>query len=136
MKESCNHGWLYYSDNCYLVSQEQMSWHEAKLQCESNGAFLADINSAEENTWITDKIIDNQTWSDITHHVWIGANDIGKEGIFILSEMNSTLNFTNWNQEEPNDDSGEDCVASIQERGLWNDLPCSLKCSSICKKIN
>ncbi|XP_062604171.1 perlucin-like protein [Saccostrea cucullata] len=130
----CDHGWLYHAHHCYFLSHRQTSWHDAKLQCESNGAFLADINSAEENTWITGKLMDSQVWPDNVKYAWLGASDIDKEGVFIWSEMNSTLNFTNWDQEEPNDLRGEDCMAIIPGTGLWNDLACSSNCSYICKK--
>ncbi|XP_061168938.1 perlucin-like protein [Saccostrea echinata] len=138
----CDPGWLYHSEHCYLLTHRKTSWHDAQLQCESNGAFLAEIKSAKENSWITEKLMDtnmfvlqeSQGLPDFTEQVWIGANDIDNEDSFIWSETNSTLNFSNWNQGEPNDEYGEDCLAIIHKTGKWNDLPCSSNLSYICEK--
>ncbi|XP_062604170.1 neurocan core protein-like [Saccostrea cucullata] len=127
----CNSGWLYHSDHCYLLNHTQKSWHDAKLQCESNGAFLADINSAEENSWITEKLIG----SNSTDQTWIGASDEAIEGIFIWSKTNSTLKFSNWREGEKNDFKGEDCLSITHNTGKWNDRHCSIHLSFICKKI-
>ncbi|MFB0921453.1 MAG: fibronectin type III domain-containing protein, partial [Oscillospiraceae bacterium] len=82
--------------------------------------YLATITSSEENAFITDKL---------GADAWIGASDSASEGTWKWvagPENGNTFSYSNWNDGEPNDSSGEDYAeiycSSAGTKGKWNDL--------------
>ena len=71
-----------------------MTYAAAKAQCESDGSFLAIPRSEAENDFIAG-LIPNES-------IWIGINDIAKEGSFVAVD-GSRLSWTKWDLNEPND---------------------------------
>ena len=71
-----------------------MTYGAAKDRCESDRTFLAIPRSEAENDFIAD-LIPNQD-------IWIGINDIAKEGSFVTVD-GSRLSWTKWDTNEPND---------------------------------
>ena len=82
--------------------------------------------------------------------IYLDATDAQTEGTFLWSTTNSTLNYTNWAPNEPNNccgdrnDSccgGEDCLTMIgliadgrdHKVGEWNDWNCSSRHESVCE---
>ena len=94
-----------------------MKFLEAKAQCESDGAYLADPRSDAENTFIAGLI---------SGHFWIGINDIDEEGKFVTAD-GLNVSYTNWRDKEPNnyqhtDGNDEDGVLiNWAGQSLWND---------------
>jgi outer membrane protein OmpA-like peptidoglycan-associated protein len=98
--------------------------------------YLAEINSAAENSFIG-------TETTATN-VWIGATDAATEGTWIWDGATSTpkptgngtnagptASYQSWAGGEPNEHSsggpsGEDCAVTNWQGavGMWNDLPC------------
>ena len=78
----------------YKVYSEPMKYNAAKAQCESDGAFLAIPRSEAENDYIADLIPNN--------NIWIGINDINKEGVFVAVD-GSDITYTNWDSGEPSE---------------------------------
>jgi hypothetical protein len=69
--------------------------------------------------------------------MWIGANDIHKEGTMVWVSDNKYISrgFKNWHTGEPNNSKGlEDCVHLWSFDGSWNDSECSSAFGFICKK--
>ena len=94
-----------------------MTYNAAKTQCESDGAFLAIPRSEAENDFIADLIPNS--------NIWIGINDIDKEGVFVAVD-GSNITYTNWDSGEPNSFGGnEDGVAirvgHTKRQKAWND---------------
>jgi hypothetical protein len=65
--------------------------------------------------------------------LWIGANDINKEGTFSWADGELVVDYTNWNNNQPDNALGnENCVAVGTRFHSWNDMDCDLYEGSIC----
>jgi hypothetical protein len=71
------------------------------------------------------------------HAIWIGANDIHREGtmVWVSDKTNVSKGFTNWYPGEPNNVRRlEHCVQLWHDHGYkWNDADCSRQLGFICK---
>ncbi|XP_048752140.2 macrophage mannose receptor 1-like isoform X2 [Ostrea edulis] len=120
------------SNKCYKVVQgSALSFNEAKQECSKLGKeyFLASIHSDMENAFIALQLDTTKSYN-----VWIGLSDESFESQFIWLD-NSPVDFTNWNNGEPNSYS-ENCaemIVSGERIGKWNDAPCSSKRGYICQ---
>ncbi|XP_031550580.1 uncharacterized protein LOC116288006 [Actinia tenebrosa] len=68
--------------------------------------------------------------------VWIGLNDLNKEGNFVYSD-GSEVTYKNWNKDEPDDFANfQDCAAILlsNDKYSWSDQPCGLELPFICRK--
>ena len=106
----------------YLVCPPSVTWPEARSRCQSYGGDLAVINDADENAFI-EGITNNSTW--------IGLTDVDVEGEFVWVDGVSR-EFTNWNNNEPNDANGAEDCAEILNSGAWNDNRCENTRPFIC----
>ena len=114
--------------SCYrYFSHNSVDREQAKQECKTRGYTLATIRSSDENA-----VLLNTATQSVD--CWIGFNDIQIEGTYVWDDgSNST--FTNWNSNEPNNASNEDCVQTLTS-GKWNDLSCSSSKSCFyCSKI-
>ena len=68
--------------------------------------------------------------------LWIGANDLIKEGKWAWISDHSTIGYSNWKTGQPNNFGGkEDCGEIYKQHSFtWNDAPCSEKHGYICEK--
>ncbi|WP_420829490.1 C-type lectin domain-containing protein [Nannocystis pusilla] len=94
----------------------------------AQGGHLLSIPSQEVQDWVVAEafaIADND-W-------WIGLNDVDAEDDFVWTD-GTPLDFTAWNEGEPNNSGEEDCVnVPAWAGGLWNDLACDAARPYICK---
>merc|ERR1719419_358224 len=99
-----------------------MTYGDAKAQCESDGTFLAIPRSEAENDFIA-SLIPNED-------IWIGINDIAKEGSFVAVDGRE-ISWTKWDSGEPNDAMnyfgnewvhGEDAV-EIRQENVYQTIP-------------
>ena len=97
----------------YLLIEEYKTWIEAKIDCKSRGGHLVTISSQEENDFVMNLIKSDS--------VWIGFTDESIEGSWQWVTGES-VTYTNWSQDEPNDDSGEENYAEMDSSGYWNDI--------------
>ena len=109
----------YWGTRFYKVYSYKTTYNTAKIQCESDGAFLAIPRSEAENDYIADLFPDEP--------IWIGIDDIDQEGVFVAVD-GSDLTYTNWDSGEPNNyENAEDAVIIRQIVGplgrqkAWND---------------
>ena len=66
-------GWTEAGDSCYLVSLHAMDWFTAQEYCWSQGAYLAEVKSQEEEDILDQFLVHGLAY-------WIGLNDIETEG--------------------------------------------------------
>ena len=68
-------------------------------------------------------------------YIWLGLNDIAKEGSFVWDSTQQPPSFTDWEKREPNNQrNNEDCVMHMFKSGEeWNDATCTLEMRSICQ---
>ncbi|XP_077977586.1 C-type mannose receptor 2-like [Glandiceps talaboti] len=70
----CQQGWESFNGHCYLVSEEPThSYQEAQAVCENSCSNLVIVNNADEQLFI-------EGFSLNKYNIWIGLNDIAKEG--------------------------------------------------------
>ena len=92
--------------------------------CENLNGSLASIHSSEENQFLYAQFFSNS-------RLWIGFNDIDKEGVFEWID-NSYVSFTDWEYDEPNDyGRNEDCTA--MQATQWGDYPCGHRYNYLCR---
>ena len=91
------------------------------------GSNLPAIESQEENVYIQHRHNGDK--------VWIGLNDIAKEGVFAWVDGYPSK-FRYWAQNQPNNFRKEDCVLTLgaKHRYMWNDVDCSSCHLYTCKK--
>ena len=59
-------------------------------------------------------------------HIYLGADDMKEEGIFVWVATGEPVTYTNWAPSEPNGGNGEDCVALESSGGwTWRDMCCT-----------
>ncbi|CAG2250586.1 unnamed protein product [Mytilus edulis] len=101
-----------------------------KMNASKKGGYLVKVESVAENTWLI---------SALHADVWIGLNDIEKEGEWRWTSGNAGIPFSYWLSGEPNSGRRENWAHYCQTGcGFiaygWNDLPCSLPQGYICEK--
>ncbi len=117
----------------YYISNEQMTWKEAKTACENAGGHLVVINSKEENDLVTEII--SSGYYGI--NAWLGLTDEKEEGKFEWID-GMDICYKNWNEGEPNNEAYPGCDpedvyctenyvhihGNIHPNpGSWNDAP-------------
>ncbi|XP_048750884.2 uncharacterized protein LOC125662641 isoform X1 [Ostrea edulis] len=125
-----NCGWSRFRDHMYIVGDSKSDWKSAEKQCRSDGGYLAEINSIEENSWIRDCIMKTGSITAL----WIGANDLDKENEFTWRSSKTPLLYSNWNNKQPNDSNDNQVCAVLKESGKWNDIKCERQRNFICEK--
>ena len=111
------------SFDCYMFETEAVvSWNDANRACTSmgSGSILASIHSQEEMDKISGELAKTQT------SVWIGLfTTVDHNLIDYFWSDNSAVDFTNWEEGEPNDSTGTElCVEAYGHNGKWNDASC------------
>ncbi|XP_052694596.1 neurocan core protein-like [Crassostrea angulata] len=128
----CKEIWVHYGYHVYRPFKEKKTWNRAKVHCESIGAYLVEIESAEENEWILFNIVNQHLHSE---KVWTGGSDQINEKDFIWSNSRNSVNHTQWSPREPNDIGHyENCIEMYASNGMWNDIPCTSMNPFICEK--
>jgi cysteine-rich repeat protein len=111
------------TNHCYWLTVADARWTNVRQECISAGADLAAITSAAEQG-----IVEPLT----TESLFLGATDSATEGTFewVTGEAWS---FENWNNGEPNDQDGEDCLLMLAS-GRWNDGGCISSIRGLCER--
>ncbi|XP_038047841.1 macrophage mannose receptor 1-like [Patiria miniata] len=131
--------WHEHDGDCYRFFGLPRSFEDGEANCQSyhnahgQPAHLASVSCQAENDFITNFIA--QSWpGQGLRRTWIGFNDIDHEGNFEWTD-HLAEEYTNWKSGEPNDsNNNEDCTEiNFEQPGIWNDLGCQTKQSSVCK---
>ncbi|KAK7108591.1 hypothetical protein V1264_016300 [Littorina saxatilis] len=131
----CPNGWTQFQNSCYEYMSSAHKWTDAQTSCKSldQHGKLVEIGSADENNFVA-----NFVKSHGGQNVWVGINDMAKEGHFVFGTSTWGLPYTNWNPGEPNNNAGsEDCVAIDVQRynGHWHDQNCDNQLSFVCEVV-
>lgn len=133
----CPTGWWFLEGNCYLFSKKKLSFEKAQNSCMGMNATLFEPKNLKTNDLVFEKAKNvSDTWKSKYKFFWIGIHDSNKEGNFTyVSDQNEdVIQWTNWNEGEPNNfQYGEDCVYS-HDHGEWNDMNCTVASEFICEK--
>ncbi|NWT50716.1 MRC1 protein, partial [Erythrocercus mccallii] len=91
----CQKGWKRYGFHCYLVGSALLTFSEANKTCEQNKAYLATVESRNEQTFLI-----SLTGLRSEKYFWIGLSDMEEQGSFRWTN-GETPHFTHWNTEMP-----------------------------------
>uniref|UniRef100_A0A3Q0RNG7 Mannose receptor C-type 2 n=1 Tax=Amphilophus citrinellus TaxID=61819 RepID=A0A3Q0RNG7_AMPCI len=117
------------TDSCYQFNfQATLSWSEARISCQQQGADLLSITKLHEQTYI------NGLLTGYNAALWIGLNDLDINGGWQWADS-SPLKYLNWEQEQPNHAEEENCaVIRTESSGRWQNRDCSVALPYVCKK--
>ncbi|KAM6973882.1 uncharacterized protein LKV04_015580 [Tautogolabrus adspersus] len=131
----CPVDWLLFNNSCYFISRNTRTWPESKSYCESKGAYLAIIHTAEEQTFLWD-LLPRGHWNSY----WFGITDGDTEDHWKWVDGSSLVGGF-WEVGEPNNHINEDCGYIVKTQVLervairsWYDAPCSMSLPFICEK--
>ncbi|XP_017284979.1 C-type mannose receptor 2 [Kryptolebias marmoratus] len=117
------------TDSCYQFNfLATLSWSEARISCQQQGADLLSISKLHEQTYISGVLNAYST------ALWIGLNDLDVTGGWQWSDS-SPLKYLNWEPEQPSHAEEENCVVARSEStGRWQTRDCSDALPYACKK--
>ncbi|KAM8952675.1 collectin-11 [Pelodytes ibericus] len=112
----------------YLLVKEEKKYVDAQAYCQGRGGTLSMPKDEATNGLIASYI--NQ--AGLTR-VFIGINDLEKEGHFVYSDRSPMQTFNKWRQGEPNNAYDEEDCAEMVTSGGWNDVSCLITMYFICE---
>ncbi|CAJ1076237.1 C-type mannose receptor 2 [Xyrichtys novacula] len=117
------------TDSCYQFNfQATLSWSEARISCQQQGADLLSITKVHEQTYI------NGLLTGYSAALWIGLNDLDINGGWQWADS-SPLKYLNWEPDQPNHAEEENCaVIRTESSGRWQNRDCSVALPYVCKK--
>uniref|UniRef100_A0A3B5K7G8 C-type lectin domain-containing protein n=1 Tax=Takifugu rubripes TaxID=31033 RepID=A0A3B5K7G8_TAKRU len=112
-------------ETCFLFKGKKddikANWTYARSWCREQGGDLA--------------VIDNQDWflhfKPVIHRFCVKLPE-GPDNQYAWSDGVSPVLYTNWNDKEPNNAEGTNCVEMYPD-GLWNDNNCLQKRGFVCR---
>ncbi|NXL63118.1 MRC1 protein, partial [Chordeiles acutipennis] len=91
----CQKDWKRYDFHCYLVGSALLAFSEANKTCEQSKAYLATVESRNEQAFLT-----SLTGLRSEKSFWIGLSDTEERGSFRWTSGEAPL-FTHWNTAMP-----------------------------------
>ncbi|XP_028622071.1 collectin-10 isoform X2 [Grammomys surdaster] len=114
----------------YYIVQEEKNYRESLTHCRIRGGMLAMPKDEVVNTLIADYVAKSGFF-----RVFIGVNDLEREGQYVFTDNTPLQNYSNWKEGEPSDPYGhEDCVEMLSS-GRWNDTECHLTMYFVCEFV-
>lgn len=97
------------------------TWRDAQNYCRGLLSELISINSSVENEAVHNVSRSQNVWIGLFKDPWMWSDG-------------SKSSFRYWKPRQPNNLSGQNCVAAIfTDKGQWNDLKCSGKRFFVCR---
>uniref|UniRef100_A0A3Q2NQH3 C-type lectin domain-containing protein n=1 Tax=Fundulus heteroclitus TaxID=8078 RepID=A0A3Q2NQH3_FUNHE len=131
----CPTNWHLFDNSCYLIAKQLRSWSGSQTYCQSQGAHLAIILTAEEQTFLWN-LLPRGHWNSY----WFGITDGETEDQWKWIDGTPLVGGF-WEENEPNNHINEDCGYIVKTEVLervatksWYDAPCSMSLPFICEK--
>ncbi|KAM4550728.1 CD209 antigen-like protein C [Fundulus diaphanus] len=131
----CPTNWHLFNNSCYLIAKQLRSWSGSQTYCQSQGAHLAIILTAEEQTFLWN-LLPRGHWNAY----WFGITDGETEDQWKWIDGTPLVGGF-WEENEPNNHINEDCGYIVKTQVLervatksWYDAPCSMPLPFICEK--
>ncbi|XP_007902930.1 collectin-11 isoform X2 [Callorhinchus milii] len=112
----------------YLLVKEEKRYMDAQAYCRDRGGLLSMPKDEIINSLIASYI--NQ--EGLTR-VFIGIDDLDKEGQFFFTDGSPLLTFNKWRNSEPNNAYDEEDCAEMVSSGGWNDVACHITMYFVCE---
>ena len=118
----------------FMFCATSVSFAIAVERCAAAGGALASVDDAEQNAWLTQQMVARDA-----DDFWLSGTDAEVEGVwrwadgrvFYPAPEDAGASFAPWDDQQPNDLNGEDCMRSVG--GLWRDLACTLELGYVCQ---
>ncbi|XP_016041821.1 collectin-11 isoform X1 [Erinaceus europaeus] len=112
----------------YLLVKEEKRYVDAQLACQGRGGTLAMPKDEAANSVMAAYIAQAGL-----ARIFIGINDLEREGIFVYGDRSPMQTFNRWRSGEPNNAyDEEDCVEMVASGG-WNDVACHITMHFMCE---
>ncbi|CAH3042152.1 unnamed protein product [Pocillopora meandrina] len=139
MMDPCPGNWSHYSGFCYHVSNIPCNQRQARSFCHSLHGDLVKVTSAEENEFV---LYLARKFARNGKPAWIGLYYHAPSRAYCWTD-NSVPTYTNWAPKEPSGYSKEPCAAMYTglshlptwATGYWNDILCTVKYNTVCKRL-
>lgn len=125
----CPTGWIGSTDlGCYqfLTAQTDMSWLDAKVQCEIVGGYLAELKTESASQFVTGIA---GIFSAFATNWHIGLTDLEVEGTWQWFLSHDAVSYTNWGTGSPDITAfnTKDCayLEAIGGTATWTDSSCT-----------
>ncbi|XP_018586403.1 collectin-11 isoform X1 [Scleropages formosus] len=112
----------------YLLVKEEKRYVDAEVYCQGRGGHLAMPKDDAANGAIASYV----TQAGLTR-VFIGINDVEREGHFAYVDRSPMSTFNKWREGEPNNAYEDEDCAEMVSAGGWNDVACHLTMYFICE---
>ncbi|XP_025113557.1 CD209 antigen-like [Pomacea canaliculata] len=127
----CPVSWSVHENKCYTYIHLRLPWIDAIGTCKTLGGHLVEINSATENHFVS-RLMHSKgvVW------IWLGFNDLVKEGRWVSATSNQPMVYQSWGWGEPNNSGNQDC-GQLTSNGAWDDLSCDpgTKFTFVCQRL-
>jgi len=115
----------------YLFCEDEQTWNDARVACQTRGYDLVVIEDAAENDFVFSQARDLgigsfQGW-------WIGLSDAATEGEYVWVD-GTVATYFHWASGEP--DGVDDCVRQMAPLSLaraWADIACGQRAGFVCE---
>ncbi|XP_061067276.1 collectin-11 isoform X4 [Eubalaena glacialis] len=112
----------------YLLVKEEKRYVDAQLACQGRGGTLGMPKDEAANGLLAAYVAQAGL-----ARVFIGINDLEREGAFVYADRSPMQTFSKWRSGEPNNAyDEEDCVELVASGG-WNDVACHLTMPFLCE---
>ncbi|XP_046297142.1 collectin-11 isoform X4 [Marmota monax] len=112
----------------YLLVKEEKRYADAQLACQGRGGTLSMPKDEAANGLMAAYLAQAGL-----ARVFIGINDLEREGAFVYSDRSPMQTFNKWRSGEPNNAyDEEDCVEMVASGG-WNDVACHTTMYFMCE---
>ena len=127
----CPQDWVLHGNSCYhVIDTPTLNWNDARTTCQNLGVDLAIIRSQDENNFILDLIMKQQTIQEWA--AWLGLYRKADNLFYWVDDTPLADQYSAWADGEPNnyESNGENCVHTYTRPlslfGKWNDKLCNL----------
>ncbi|XP_073073251.1 collectin-11 isoform X1 [Manis javanica] len=112
----------------YLLVKEEKRYADAQLACQRRGGALGMPKDEAANGLMAAYVAQAGL-----ARVFIGIDDLEREGTFVYSDRSPMQTFSKWRSGEPNNAyDEEDCVEMVASGG-WNDVACHVTMHFVCE---
>ena len=108
--------WTAGNGHCFQRFDVELTFADARSDCESRGGYLVTLTSAEENDFVWVSVSGQGNMG----YPLIGLTDEITKGTWLWVTGEPTV-YTNWNDNDPQQTIGEDAVVIVPGAGRWND---------------
>ncbi|XP_035598429.1 collectin-11-like isoform X4 [Oncorhynchus keta] len=112
----------------YLLVKEEKRYTDAEVYCQGRGGHLAMPKDEGANAAIAGYI----TEAGLSR-VYIGINDIDREGHFTYVDHSPMSTFSKWREGEPNNAYRDEDCAEMMAAGDWTDVACHPTMYFVCE---